>query len=196
MISREMVRHVWGARPGCRSGFRLLGLVLLLAATSCSLLPEDWTLYVGTWRNDYGNVDFKYRRFTLTRSFSFGSLEARGRYDVNVVANPKQVDLTPTWIRIVFKVDGEERKWTFRCSLSSGIPDELYKEGMALCKDSEDVRSMRLARVLLLAMADGKPLEGIYGIVLDYGTYLRLDFALPPQSRPWDFGAGWVSLEF
>ncbi|HPU98843.1 MAG TPA: hypothetical protein PLO53_12950, partial [Candidatus Hydrogenedentes bacterium] len=182
---------------GLRSGawWLLLGGIMLCMG-GCSLFPPDWTLYVGQWRNDFGSVDFKYRRFTLDRRFSFGSLEVEGRYEADPVAYPKRVDLVPTWVRVKFTDGSGEQKWVFRCSLSSGIPDELYRRGLALSQDSEDVRSMRLLRVLLLAMADGKPLEGIYGIVIDYGTYLRLDFSLPPEPRPWDFGAGWVSLEF
>lgn len=179
-----------------RISCRLAGPALLMLPVACALLPEDWTLYVGVWRNEYGSVDFKYRKFVLDRTFSFGSLEVRGTYAADPLANPKQMDLSPTRVKVVFRMDGQEKKWTFWRTLSAGIPDELYNMGLAMCRDSEDLRSMRLMRVLLLALSDGRPLEGIYGIVIDYGTYLRMDFALPPQLRPWDFGAGWVSLEF
>lgn len=184
------------ARALCRILCRLGGLVLLMLPVSCTLFPEDWTLYVGQWRNEYGSVDFKYRKFVLDRTFSFGSLEVRGVYTVDLLANPKHIDLIPTRVKVVFQMDGKEKKWTFCRTLSAGIPDELYRMGLGLCRDSEDVRSIRLIRVVLLALSDGRPLEGIYGIVIDFGTYLRMDFALPPQPRPWDFGAGWVSLEF
>jgi len=196
MTDRERTRMDRIAWTACRMLCRVAGLALLILPVSCSLLPEDWTLYVGVWQNEHGSVDFKYRKFVLDRTFSFGTLEVQGRYGVNPVANPKQMDLSPTRVKVVFRTEDETKQWTFRRSLSAGIPDELYNMGLALCRDSEDVRSMRLMRILLLAMSDGRPLEGIYSIVINSGTYLRMDFALPPQDRPWDFGAGWVSLEF
>ena len=196
----EKSRRLWHHKimKAIRKFYRFAGwtLILLETALMSGCIPGDAILVIGKWASTTSTVDFQWFHYQTVTQLSFGEITISGKYTTDTDKNPKEINFTPKKVSYRFTTASGELSETLTPGLPWDRAESIFQKGMALVKTPEDLAAMHKLRAHLEALASEKPLEGIYEIEIDYGTYLRYSYNLPGEDRPWAFYAGYVEEEY
>ncbi len=181
---------------GCPPPLLKAFVAMLIAASmlsGCAL--ADLALWLGKWDDTGRSVDFRLKRFELTDHFTGGQFRVGGTYDIDPNKYPKRVDFTPEEVTVTLGKDNAD-EFVLEPGVQQSVVRNAITKVALFAQSPEDDLSVRLLNAFLQALPYRQTVQGIYRINMYTGTYLELELNLPGDSRPKDFGQGYVNRDY